>query len=196
MYTYIVSGFLRTGTSMMMKACVAASGLEPVYSTKPDEMNDRYGDEHYKPNEGGFYETGRQTRGMLGFPKQHEGKIIKVFHMGLPRLAVMNYKVVFMRRHPEEIRQSLQAMEDRPVPHAVMKTLNNYDAIMDHSEEMARNRRDMQVTAFHYRKVIAEPLKHMQILVDAGWKIDPYRAAEVVEKERCRFKLEELTVGI
>ena len=49
---FIVSGFMRTGTSMMMK-CLEAGGLEAVFNPTRERMNKDFGDEHDQPNEGG-----------------------------------------------------------------------------------------------------------------------------------------------
>ncbi len=51
---YLVSGDMRTGTSMMMQA-LEAGGLEAVYNENRDRMNQQYGDKDYQPNGGGFY---------------------------------------------------------------------------------------------------------------------------------------------
>ena len=56
---YIVSGFMRTGTSMMMKA-LEAGGLEAAYQQSREAMRKRYADEHYDPNVGGRYELRRR----------------------------------------------------------------------------------------------------------------------------------------
>ena len=70
---YVVSGFMRTGTSMMMKA-LEAGGLEACYRQSREEMRLRFADEHYDPNVGGLYELEREDYREKGFPRKYEGK--------------------------------------------------------------------------------------------------------------------------
>jgi len=189
--TYIVSGFMRTGTSMMMQA-LAEGGLEPAYNPVRDKMNKDFGDNDYQPNPGGFYELTRQDYRQPGFPHQFEGKLIKCLFGGLPRMAVGNYKVVFMMRDPEEIRQSYESFFNKPAP----PILNQYDQIMKDSIDMLKNRKDTEVIVFEYRKVVEDPLEHFRILKRNEWDIDVNKAAASVNPELCRYRLEELTVDI
>ena len=106
---YIVAGSQRTGTSMMMQALMAG-GLQADFDPSRDQMNAQYGDEDYKPNAGGFYELRKDQYHAVGFPRAHEGKLIKVLNEGVlkiaPRSAGDPYRIVFMRRDAEEMRQS------------------------------------------------------------------------------------------
>ena len=103
---YVVSGFMRTGTSMMMKA-LEAGGMDACYRQSRDEMKNRFADEHYDPNIGGLYELERGDYQKPDFPKGYEGKLIKALNQGIPKMAVMpEIRAVFMRRDAEEIRQS------------------------------------------------------------------------------------------
>lgn len=182
---------MRTGTSMMMKA-LAEGGLEPAYAPSRDNMNNEFGDAYYQPNPGGFYELTRLDYVKPGFPRQFEGKLIKCLFGGLPKMVVGNYKVVFMLRDPEEIRQSYESFFNKSAPPA----LNQYDQLMTDSIDMLKNRKDTDVIVFKYRKVIEDPLEHFRILQRNGWDIDANKAASVVNPDLCRYKLEELTIGI
>jgi len=73
----VVSGFMRTGTFMMMKA-LQAGGLDASYSQSRDTMKDRWKDEHYDPNIGGLYELNRKEYKQKNFPRQFDGRLIKV----------------------------------------------------------------------------------------------------------------------
>ena len=46
---YVVSGFMRTGTSMMMKA-LEAGGLKVKYKQSREEMRKSFADKYYDPN--------------------------------------------------------------------------------------------------------------------------------------------------
>jgi hypothetical protein len=189
--TYVVSGFMRTGTSMMMKA-LEYGGLDAVYSPLRDNMNSDFGDEYYKPNPGGFYELTAKDYREPGFPRQFEGRLIKCLYGGLPRMVVGDYKVVFMMRDPEEIRQSYESFFNKPAP----PILKQYDQVMGDSIAMLKNRKDTEVVVLQYRDVIENPHDCFCILKRNGWDIDVVKSASVVNPELYRYRIEELTVGI
>lgn len=189
--TYIVSGFMRTGTSMMM-AALEAGGLDPVFNPSRDDLNDRHGDEHYKPNEGGFYELSRQQYQQIGFPGMYAGRLLKCLWGGLPRLCPGQYLVVFMMRDPEEIRQSFEAFFGTTAP----PSLKQYKSIMDLSVALLRNRRDTHVHVLQYRDAVDQPLRSFRRLRELGWPISVDEAAAIVDPDLCRFRLEGLEVGI
>ncbi len=195
---YIVSGYMRTGTSMMMNA-LSAGGLEPLFNPQRDNMNDRWGDSGYKPNPVGFYELQRQEYRQRGFPGMYEGRLIKLLYGGLPRLAALDsgYRYVFMRRDTEEIRQSYEAFFGAKIARSMQEVMNHYDEIMDDAVKGLHNRKDtVSVHEFWYREVVTHPIEHFQILRDAGWPIEVSKAAMTVDTSQCRFKREILTEGI
>jgi len=65
---YVVSGFMRTGTSMMMRALENA-GMNASYKQSRDEMKSRFADEFYDPNIGGLYELEREDYQKKTFQK-------------------------------------------------------------------------------------------------------------------------------
>lgn len=189
---YLVTGYMRSGTSMMMQSLIAG-GLEALYDERRENMNKSYGDEHYKPNAKGFYEPSYMEYRKFGFPKMHDGKLLKVLRGGVPMLAVADYLVILMRRHPEEIRQSYEAFFGGK---ADMVILNNYEERLTNTEEMIRNRRDMNLTCLDYRTVVDDPNLAFETLRENGWPIDVDVAAANVDPTQCRFRLELLEVGI
>ena len=59
------------------------------------------------------------------------------------------------------------------------------------------NRKD--VVSFHefwFRDVVEDPSKYFRTLKDSLWPIDVKEAVETVDPKYCRFKLENLTVGV
>ena len=199
---YIVSGFMRTGTSMMMKA-LEAGGLEAEYKQSRETMRQRFADDKYDPNVGGLYELEREDYMKPGFPKGYEGKLIKALNMehkqpnGVGKsMNIMpdGIRVVYMKRDAEEIRQSFDAFFDKQLPEEQIKTMNER---FKRCLERIRNRRDV-ITChdFWFREVIEDPKKHFQILKEAGWRIDVDKCVEVVEPKYCRFKKENLTKGV
>lgn len=190
---YVVSGFMRTGTSMMMKA-LEAGGINTSYKQSRDEMKDRYGDDHYDPNIGGLYELERNDYRKPDFPRPYDGKLIKGLNGCIPNMNVMpnGISVVFMRRDPEEIRQSYDAFFSKQL--SSVETLNER---METIIERIKNRKDVvSFTELWYRNVVDNPYFHFSILKNEGWDIDVNSAAKVVDPNYCRFKKEELTIGV
>jgi hypothetical protein len=191
MTTYFVSGYMRTGTSMMMKA-LEAGGLDAVHNTSRNALNDRHGDEHYTPNGGGFYELSRREYMQPGFPRMYSDRLIKFLVGGICRIVAGNYKIVFMRRDPEEMRQSYQAFfNDEPA-----LVGDAYVAASDDAIGILEQRRDVNLIVFDYRDVVRHPLEAFNRLKIEGWPIDAVKAAAVVNPKLCRFKLESLQVGV
>lgn len=174
--TYIVSGYIRTGTSMMMKA-LSAGGLSPVFSHKRDEeMNKNYSIDNYVSNPEGFYELDKKEYLQVGFPRKYEGKLLKCLWNRVPRLVVGNYKIVFMLRDPEEIKQSSK----RAFGVDVSSGLKNYNEIMEDMINIIKNRKDSQIVALNYVDVINNPRKEFQKLKDGGWSICVDKCVSVI----------------
>jgi len=189
MTTYIVSGYMRSGTSMMMHA-LEAGGLEAAFADR-EYLNRRHGDIHYKPNPDGFYELTRREYSQPGFPRMYDGKLVKVLMGGIPRIAAGDHKVVFMRRDYEEIRQSYEAFFDS-------KMQLSEDAYYQRVEDtlgILRVRGDVQLDVFNYRAVVEVPLLTFAQLNYNGWPIDGVKAACVIDEKQCRFRREELAIG-
>jgi len=104
----IVSGNMRSGTSMMMDA-LTAGGLNPCHKKSRDNSLGKHAGEGYHPNPNGFYELEASDFKEVGFPRKFEGQLIKVLYGGLYKMVPGDYKIVFMRRDQEESRQSYEA---------------------------------------------------------------------------------------
>lgn len=191
---YLVSGFMRTGTSMMMKA-LDEGGMEMEHNLKREEMRKSHADENYDPNEGGLYELHRSEYQDETFPDKYYGKVIKgLGQCGVRMKPVKKMKVIFMRRSAEEIRQSYQAFFGSPFQNFDME---NFQKNMDHNIAMMRNRRDVEsVTEIWFKDVVKDPIVEFQKIKDAGWNIDVDKAASVVKPELYRFKEKDLVKGI
>lgn len=189
--TFIVSGYMRSGTSMMMNA-LTAGGLDPAYNKSRNEMNTDYGDDDYKPNANGFYELSQKDFQAPDFPAAYEGKLIKVLFGGVAKIKAGDYHIVFMMRNFEEIRQSYNAFFNANTN----ITEERYNVLMETAIGILEQRRDVNVTVLNYRDVVQEPYVHFDLLKRKGWDIDVKKAASVVDPELFRFKLEDLEVGI
>jgi hypothetical protein len=188
---HIVSGFYRSGTSAMMQALIAG-GLTAAWSEERNQVAEQHADEHYHPNKAGLFEIALKEYQLVNFPLAYEGKLIKVMLWGLDHLAVHEpgYRVVIMRRDPEEIRQSYEGFFGRRCP-----SLAEYDLRIARAEALLANRRDvLSVTVVNYRDLVEQPDLTLSRL--CLWPIDPVKAAATVDPEQYRFRLERLTVGI
>lgn len=188
---YIVSGFMRTGTSMMMKS-LTAGGLTSAYNPVRDELNKIYGDRHYQPNPGGFYELTKDDYFSEDFPKKYEGKLVKLLGRGLIKLPTWEYKIVFMLRPCEEIRQSYEAFFSCPAP----RMLIVYKQIMQKIIKQAKARKDIDIITLSYPDVVANPESAFKRLVTKDWPINVAKATEIVDPILYRFRSKRLTRGI
>lgn len=182
---YIVSGYMRCGTSMMMRA-LEAGGLEAVYSAKRDErMNAKWGEPDYKPNEC-YYELDPEDYQDADFPSAYEGKLIKCLWGGMLRLRpVTEYRVVFMRRDVGAIRRSLTAFFGQPTEHSQGV---NFARQLDNVAAILRDRHSvLSVDEVEYAEAVASPRAVFERLAVNGWPIDPAKAARIPEQRQMRF---------
>lgn len=178
---YVVSGFMRTGTSMMMGA-LEAGGLEVAYSTDRNrEMNEKWGQPDYLPNDN-YYELGADDYSRGDLAERFAGKAVKCLWGGVLRLPVGEYRVVFMRRPVAEIHISLLAFFGNDY---AASRYPDFDKLMDTVVEVLRDRRSMKtVDVVQYHDMIRDPVK---TLTDLNWPIDVKRAAKVPQRHRARF---------
>lgn len=178
-----------------MQALIAG-GMDAAWSEQRDQLAERRADRHYHPNPGGLYEVALKEYGQVAFPLAYQGKLIKVMLWGLDGLAVNpeGYRVIMMRRDPEEIRQSFEAFFGKPCRHP---WLVEYETRLVRAEALIRNRLDVRSQAtVDYRSLVANPAAAFRALAAEGWPIDAAKAAAVIDPAQCRYRLENLTVGI
>lgn len=185
---YLVSGFMRCGTSMMCQ-CLEAGGMEVVRSERRDHINHQASDKHYKPNPISLYEPDTREFNTPGFPRQYDGKVLKMVAPWLKWLSVHEYKAIFMHRDVEEIRQSIEgAFGTREF------TTERIEKAISESVKTLKNRRDVvEIIHANYRDVVENPLAFFESL---DWPLDPDKSASVVDESQYRYRLEQLTVGI
>lgn len=192
----IVSGFPRSGTSCMMSALIAG-GMDAAWSDERNQMADAHADQHYHPNADGLYEVPLREYGEIDFPLKYQGKLIKVMLWGLDGLAVnpYGYRVIIMRRDPEEIRQSYEAFFGQPLRHPWMR---EYEQRIQRAQEMLANRNDVFCAEIiDYESLVSNPVARFKWLVANAWpEFDIARAAATIDASRYRFRRELLTVGL
>lgn len=191
---YIVSGYPRSGTTMMM-AALMAGGLPGEYSTTRNRMSASRADSDYTPNpDNELYELDDWQYRDFGFPLKYQGKLVKAVTMHARNLDVnpAGTKVVFMRRNPEEIRQSFMAFfADKRAP-----SREQIENEVAWSLWQMRDRKSFDVVEMWYRDVLSAPYPHMRTLVDLGWPIDAKAAAAAVDPSLLRYRVEHLEVGV
>jgi len=153
------------------------------YDKNRDNLNRRFGNKHYKPNEGGFFELSKKDYSQPHFPSMYEGKLIKVLMPKLPYIVAGNYNIIFMLRNVEDIANSyLSAFKVNPP--LVGKDLENFrnDILSAMSQ-----RKDCNIITVDYDQVLDDPLKFFQDLKQQGWDIDASKAASVIKKKYTRW---------
>jgi hypothetical protein len=183
---YVVSGFMRCGTSMMMRA-LEAGGMGACYSAGRDKsMNSKFGEPDkpsgYLPNER-YYELDPADYRATDFPAPYEGKLIKCLWNGCTKLPPNHdYRVIFMRRPRIEIKMSLIAFFGHA--HANVES-PFFDAEMDRIVALLRDRRSMiTVDEIWYGDVLTKPLG---VFKNLDWPIDPEKAAAIPTRKEARF---------
>jgi len=201
---YVVSGYMRSGTSMMMK-CLEAGGLETVFEADRDRvLKETFSKGSYVPNEQ-FYELEAKDRVSL-LPHQRQGKYIvygstedymqsddftnrfrsafdgKAIKLVFPWLWALpckaRAKVVVMTRNPAEINESLNRFTgfvDRP------GFAGWYRACANQSIDKLKLHHHVQV--LDYSDVIENPYKAITSL---NWPIDASKAAAIVDPKLYR----------
>jgi len=178
----------------MMMRCLNAGGIPAIRDTARDRLIEVTSDETYQLNPESLYETSPQVSVELRYhPERFHGKLIKTMNRNVVWLAPAEYRIVFMLRNWEEVRQSHNAgLGNLPA----LRDEEEYENKMELTVGILEQRRDIAVTALQYRGVIADPLGTFERLRDLGWPIDSEKAAAEVDPSLCRFKVENLTAGV
>jgi hypothetical protein len=199
----VVSGYRRSGTSMMMQALY--SGMKSggiVFQKQMEDFNPNEVD-GYIPTPGKLWEVGR------GFYKNAEflrcipdDSLIKILFDGLPAIPKGEWTVIFMLRDEVEIRASY-ARSDAHIRAAGIsenpKTKHTFDVYrpynqedLDHVIGICEARSDMDLFKIQYRDVIDDPVGIFTALQECGLDIDPEKSAAEVKPEYYRFRKENL----
>lgn len=184
---YLVTGYMRSGTSLMMQA-LEAGGLPVIKHPSRRALNERCADARYRPNPLDLYEPAWADMRQVDFPRFHDGHALKIVVPWLGRLAVHVYRVVFMRRDPEEIRQSYEAAFNGHVSVAQIER-----AVHEALRTLANRRDVLEVHELGYADLVQRP---SESLASLHWPIDIPVAAAVVDPSQYRFQRSRLTVGL
>ena len=186
---YIVSGYMRSGTSMMMKS-LNAGGLKAVFSkNKDDYLNKKYAQDEYRPNPEGFYELGPKEFDAPDFPHIYSGQLIKMLHWRLEDLPVFNYRIIFMERDPVEIEVSYLKMFQRRPPFV----LHKYDELIHAIYMKLDARPDIDYISVQHSEMISKPFETLSMLKEKKWLItDIDKAVQAVNPSLYRSKTDDL----
>jgi hypothetical protein len=174
---WVVSGLPRSGTSMMMRM-LQAGGLPLLCDdTRP-------ADDH---NPLGYYELEavKQTRKDPSWVERAGGKVVKVVSPLLADLPVHHrYRLVFMRRHLDEILASQERMLERsgqPVAgREQMKEL--LVAHLAEVEAWLAGAAHMEVLYVSYQRILAEPESQIaRIAAFLGCPLDTAAMAAAID---------------
>lgn len=181
----VVSGLPRSGTSMAMKM-LEAGGLSPVIDGIREADVD---------NPKGYYEDER-VKDLHDNPDRSwlqdaRGKVIKIISFMLPDLpGDNNYKVIFMRRHIDEVLASQQKMLDRrgetnETDDAEMAKFYKDDILRVKS--VIRCRPHLEALEVEYKAVLDDPQAQAERMCEfLGMKLDIEAMTGVVDKNLYR----------
>jgi hypothetical protein len=153
---YVVSGLPRSGTSMMMRM-LEAGGLAPfVDSARAADID----------NPEGYFELARvkdlEHDADKRWVREARGRALKVISFLLRHLPDENaYRIVYMRRHLDEVLRSQDKMLDRlgnAAPGAdVEATKEAYRNDIVAARLHARKQPNMEMLEVHYAETVANP---------------------------------------
>ena len=181
---YIVSGYMRSGTSMMMEA-LEAGGMDVCYSDKRDnDMFARFKDGPYLPNDK-YYELQISDYLRDDFVERFDGKAIKVLAPFLHLLPVAEYNVLYMNRDTDHIFQSYAAAINIG---SVYTDRKKWQREMQLIKEAMQDRKSCKrFTDFYYDYVLEYPTMHFLMLERNGWPIYAEKAATIPDKSKRRY---------
>lgn len=171
--------------------------MSVVRSAVRDRLNVVCSDKCYRPNPEGLYEPEVKDIRSPVWWRAQDGRVVKCVVPWLCHLPVHDYRVIFLLRDAEEIRQSYRAafgtVGDNGLPRGG-PTREEIEADVSEALQTLANRRDVRdVVRIHYREILGDPVGFFR---DLDWPVNPERAAAVVDPALYRFRREKLVVGI
>ena len=182
---YYVSGYRRSGTSMMM-ACLERGGLEALYDPEQDRLIETTEEETGHKLNNSLYELDPAELQKPDFREQAHNKLVKLIAPGCAAHVMSGDMGVFMLRDYGEIIESHEASMLGTVMYSRDQFEETIAKTFAHLSEITGRR----VIPFWYRAVVDSPLYHFRVLQAMGWPIDPEKCAEKVDPDMCRFKRE------
>ena len=158
-FVTIVSGLPRSGTSLMMQM-IHAGGL-PALTDQVREADE--------DNPKGYYEFEpvKQTKKDASWLEQAPGKVVKMVHLLLLDLPTdREYRVVFTRRHLEEVLASQDVMLDRlgkgSGDLSKEQLMRAFQAQIDKVDKYLQEHANFKVLSVNYNEMVKEPAPLVQ----------------------------------
>ena len=199
MTIFVVSGYRRSGTSMMMKA-LHKGGLPVISAPGQDKIGANEID-GYVPSPSGVYEVGQ----MWYMRPKHQrlipdNALVKILFDGLPHLPKGEYKIIWMVRGVKEIKASCERVDrhlrqegvkehpERTYPFDSFRDYSQED--MDHVLGICKARTDMEAIEVHFRDVIGYPgIVFENLKKIHGIPIDVSKAVSVINRKHYRYRI-------
>lgn len=184
---YLVSGWWRSGTTMMMRA-LSKGGLPVLYDAGFDVEVQQRRQEFGNPQPlEKFYEINRQPLERLFSTGMVRGHLIKMFVPEVLRNTLrfpyydFYYQVVYMHRPIAEIKQSWE----KAFPNVAWGYRGDYWNYISERDPIAElnSRENIELVELNYKDVVADPLAAFELLKEKGWPIDPVKAAGVAGRK-------------
>ena len=181
----IVSGLPRSGTSMMMKM-LEAGGLTVMTDAIRQADID---------NPKGYYEYERvknlEKETDKSYVREARGKVLKVISFLLKDLPEDNYyRVIFMRRHLDEVISSQNKMLDRRGEDAIQDRETMAEAYRNHLAAvkiLIRKRPNLEMLEFRYDEAVRNPKDAARsVNVFLGGNLDEGAMSRVIDGELYR----------
>ena len=179
---YFVSGWPRSGTSMMM-ACLMAGGMDGLVDEAKERAILKNLDQEDWPINPSIGELSADHLLSPSFRKECDGHLVKVMGHGLLRVARSGDRVVFMLRDWSEVDHSHEAVFGKPLEY----TRRQFNRIRASIIE-GLIRKNVAVNPVWYPAVITDPDLMFQVLRATGWPIDPASAAQIVQPDLYRVR--------
>lgn len=184
---YLVSSFYRSGTSMMMR-CLEAGGMKIAYTMKQTNHIAFHG---YEPTPDGVYETASHEFRRPDFIQVYDGKALKIPLHTLLDLPKHEYKLLFMLRKPESIRQSMLRYSPTALFWNEDLTWFYSKTITVLMEELDK-RGDFNTLMVQYEDIINDPIEEFTVIYDFGFPIDVKKASKIVDARLERNNIERI----
>lgn len=173
MFTYIVSGMRRTGTSMMMH-CLGLGGMSLNY----DESRELSLHREYPNNPNTyFYELEPPKAFWLPLEK---GKCTKAMGVTCLHRGIAPIRAVYMVREPKAQLESVTAACKPPLVD-YQEQSKKFITQLESSNEID------DLIIFDFDDVLRQPLHAFHKLEDCGWPIDAFKASTGIDRSQKHY---------
>jgi hypothetical protein len=174
---FVVTGFPRSGTSMMMR-CLQFAGIRPVVNPEREAVMMKRNEGDYAANPYGFFEVKESDILRVGFLQGiADGSAIKMLPTALPFIPARPTVVIWMRRDTNEIRRSYERTFSKENFEAKFPNWpRTHDVQLETIRPILEDRRNIKVIEVQYRDVIADPVAALSVL-----PINAHKAAAAVD---------------